>query len=54
MNSVRDEIAALEERLRSAELGPDPRVFEELLADDAIPSVRLGHLRRYGRLRGRA
>src|SRR5438552_10742141 len=36
MNSVRDEIAALEERLRSAELGPDPRVFEELLADDAI------------------
>jgi ketosteroid isomerase-like protein len=33
---MRDEIAALEERLRQAELGPDPQVFEELLADDAV------------------
>jgi ketosteroid isomerase-like protein len=31
-----DEIAILEERLRVAELGPDPAVFEELLADDVI------------------
>jgi uncharacterized protein (TIGR02246 family) len=36
MNTVRQEIEALEERLRLAELAPDPRVFEELLADDAI------------------
>jgi uncharacterized protein (TIGR02246 family) len=36
MNSVRQEIEALEERLRLAELGPDPSVFEELLADDAV------------------
>ena len=35
MNTV-DEIRALEERLRQAELGPDPQVFEELLADDAV------------------
>ena len=31
-----EEIAALEEQLRQAELGPDPEVFEELLADDAV------------------
>ena len=31
-----DEIAILEERLRAAELGPDPAAFEELLADDVI------------------
>ena len=31
-----DEIAILEERLRVAELGPDPAVFEELLADDVV------------------
>src|SRR5436853_933540 len=31
-----DEIAILEERLRVAELGPDPAVFDELLADDVI------------------
>ena len=30
------EIKTLEERLRVAELGPDPSVFEELLADDAV------------------
>src|SRR5688572_14702202 len=36
MSSVRAEIAELEERLRLAELGPDPRFFEERLADDAV------------------
>jgi ketosteroid isomerase-like protein len=36
MSTVKDEIATLEERLRQAELGPDPAVFEELLAEDAI------------------
>lgn len=30
------EIKDLEERLRQAELGPDPQVFEAFLADDAI------------------
>jgi len=34
--STADEIRALEERLRQAELGPDPAVFEELLDDDAV------------------
>jgi hypothetical protein len=32
----RQEILALEERLRQAELGPDPAFFEEYLADDAL------------------
>src|SRR3954468_17193756 len=36
MDTVEQEIRRLEERLRQAELGPDPEVFEELLADDAI------------------
>jgi len=36
MNSVKREIAALEERLRLAELGPDPAFFEETLADEAV------------------
>lgn len=36
MPSTHDEITALEERLRQAELGPDPRFFEEALADDAV------------------
>jgi len=36
MNAVRDDIAALEERLRQAELGPDPKFFEEVLADDVV------------------
>ena len=36
MSSVRDEIAALEERLRLAELGPDPTFFEEVLDDHAV------------------
>jgi|SRR6266516_5103649 len=34
--SVRDDIEAMEERLRQAELGPDPSIFEEALADDAV------------------
>jgi len=36
MSTVQREIAALEERLRLAELGPDPKFFEEALADDAV------------------
>lgn len=36
MSTVQTEIAALEERLRLAELGPDPQFFEEALADDAV------------------
>jgi uncharacterized protein (TIGR02246 family) len=31
-----NEIRALEERLRLAELGPDPNFFAEALADDAV------------------
>ena len=34
--STRAEIEALEERLRRAELGPDPAFFEEALADDVV------------------
>lgn len=34
--SVHDEILALEEQLRQAELGPDPAFFERRLADDAV------------------
>lgn len=34
--STESEIAELEERLRQAELGPDPRFFEEALADDVV------------------
>jgi hypothetical protein len=34
--SAREEIMYLEERLRQAELGPDPSFFEEHLADDAV------------------
>jgi hypothetical protein len=33
---VTDEIRKLEERLRGAELGPDPKFFEEFLDDQAI------------------
>jgi ketosteroid isomerase-like protein len=33
---IRSEIVEVEERLRQAELGPDPAVFEELLADEAV------------------
>lgn len=34
--STREEIMHLEERLRQAELAPDPSFFEEYLADDAV------------------
>lgn len=34
--SVQDEILALEEQLRQAELGPDPAFFERRLADNAV------------------
>jgi hypothetical protein len=34
--SALDEIKALEERLRLAELGPDPSFFQEFLAEDAV------------------
>jgi|SRR6478609_1730954 len=34
--SVHDEILALEEQLRQAELGPDPAFFERRLADNAV------------------
>ena len=36
MSQVQDEIKVLEEKLRLAELGPDPKFFEEALADDAV------------------
>lgn len=36
MSDTIDEITALEERLRQAELAPDPAFFEEALADDAL------------------
>ena len=34
--STRSEITELEERLRQAELGPDPAFFQEALADNAV------------------
>src|SRR3954468_8364867 len=34
--STIDELTILEERLRQAELGPDPDFFEEILADDVL------------------
>lgn len=34
--SASNDIMHLEERLRQAELGPDPGFFEEYLADDAV------------------
>lgn len=34
--STVDEIMALEEELRQAELGPDPAFFERVLADDVL------------------
>jgi len=34
--NLREEILALEEELRQAELGPDPGFFERMLADDAV------------------
>ena len=36
MCDVRAEILELEERLRLAELGPDPAFFEDALADDVV------------------
>jgi ketosteroid isomerase-like protein len=36
MSAVIDEISALEEQLRLAELAPDPTFFESVLADDAV------------------
>jgi ketosteroid isomerase-like protein len=36
MSTVKQEIAALEERLLQAELGPDPSFYEQYLADDAV------------------
>jgi hypothetical protein len=36
MSPVQTEIAALEELLRLAELGPDPDFFEEVLADEVV------------------
>lgn len=36
MTRVQAEISALEESLRQAELGPDPKFFEIHLSDDAI------------------
>jgi hypothetical protein len=44
--STQDGIRALEERLRQAELGANPEVFEELLADDAILVDQEGHAAR--------
>lgn len=34
--SIIEEIKELENRMTQAELGPDPKFFEEVLADDAI------------------
>jgi hypothetical protein len=36
MSSVQSDITALEERLRLAELGPDPAFFDDILADRAV------------------
>ena len=36
MTALQSEITALEERLRLAELGPDPAFFEEALADEMV------------------
>lgn len=36
MTTVRNEITQLEERLRQAEIAPDPSVFEELLDDNVL------------------
>lgn len=36
MSTVEHEIAVLEERLRLAELGPDPAFFASVLADDLV------------------
>ena len=43
MSDVTDEIVDLEERLRLAELGPDPKFFEDVLSDDAVFVSQDGH-----------
>ena len=42
MDTVREEITEMEERLRVAELGPDPQFFEDVLADDAVLVLQEG------------
>jgi hypothetical protein len=42
MSNTVAEITALEERLKQGELGPDAKVFEELLADDVVLSSQDG------------
>src|SRR4051794_13506896 len=42
MSSVQSDIAVLEERLRLAELGPDPRFFDDVLADTAVIVTETG------------
>ena len=37
MNKAKKDVAVLEERLRQAELGPDPETFEDLLAEEYEP-----------------
>src|SRR5882762_5246134 len=44
MSIVQTEITALEERLRLAELGPDPKFFEDVLADDVVLVSQDGQL----------
>jgi ketosteroid isomerase-like protein len=41
--TTRSEILDLEERLRQAELGPDPTFFEQHMADDVVFPPREGH-----------
>jgi hypothetical protein len=36
MSDARSEVALMEERLRLAELGPDPKFFEDVLADQVV------------------
>lgn len=43
MTTVPHEVAALEERLKAAELAPDPTFFEETVADDAVLVSPDGH-----------
>lgn len=42
--STESEIRDLEERLRQAELGPDPTFFEEALANEAVMVDQLGRV----------
>ena len=45
MDTVQSEIAALEERLRLAELGPDPKFFEEVLAETPESTITIKFMR---------